>query len=181
MTRDQLEHAIRAACDVSSDTELWIFGSQALLGEFPDAPESLRASIEVDVQPKNRPENVDIIDGALGELSMFHQTHGFYVHGISIESAILPDSWQQRTIPVSDPVKTRGKTGLCIEVHDLAASKLVAYREKDREFVRMLLIEKMIDVAILEERIRNLSIENRSKQRLLRWLNITAEELENHL
>ncbi len=136
MTRDQLEHAIRAACDVSSDTELWIFGSQALLGEFPNAPESLRASIEVDVQPKNRPETVDVIDGALGELSIFHQTHGFYVHGISIESAMLPDGWEQRTIPISDPVKTRGKTGLCIEVHDLAASKLAAYREKDREFVR---------------------------------------------
>ena len=59
MTRDQLEHAIRAACDVSKDTELWIFGSQAILAEFPDAPKSLRASIEVDVQPKNRPERTD--------------------------------------------------------------------------------------------------------------------------
>jgi hypothetical protein len=79
MTRDQLEHAIRAACDVSEDTELWIFGSQAILGEFPDAPKSLRASIEVDVQPKNRLERTDHVDGSLGELSIFHQTHGFYV------------------------------------------------------------------------------------------------------
>ena len=94
MTRDQLEHAIRAACDVSNDTELWIFGSQAILGEFPNAPASLRASIEVDVQPKNRPETVDMIDGALGELSRFHETHGFYVNGISIESAMLPEGWQ---------------------------------------------------------------------------------------
>ena len=112
MTRDQLEHAIRAACDVSKDTELWIFGSQAILGEYPNAPESLRASIEVDVQPKNRPESVDDVDGALGELSMFHQTHGFYVHGIPIESAKLPDGWEQRTVPVSDPISTHGKTGL---------------------------------------------------------------------
>ena len=36
MNRDQLEHAIRAACDVSEDTELWIFGSKAILGEFPN-------------------------------------------------------------------------------------------------------------------------------------------------
>ena len=78
MTRDQLEHAIRAACDVSEDTELWIFGSQAILGKFPDAPKSLRASIEVDVQPKNRPERTGDVDGSLGELSVFHQTHGFY-------------------------------------------------------------------------------------------------------
>ena len=180
MTRDQLEHAIRAACDVSNDTELLIFGSQAILGEFPNAPASLRASIEVDVQPKNRPETVDAIDGALGELSMFHQTHGFYVHGISIESAMLPDSWEQRTAAVSDPILTRGKTGLCIEVHDLAASKLAAYRQKDKEFVRLLLIEKMIDHRVLAERINSLKIEKQLRERLLRWVSITAEELEGH-
>lgn len=61
MTQDQLEHAIRAACDVSEDTELWIIGSQAILGGFPDAPERLRASIEVDVQPKNRPERTEFV------------------------------------------------------------------------------------------------------------------------
>ena len=48
MTREQLEHAIRAACEVSEDSEIWIFGSQAILGEFPDAPEDLRASIEIE-------------------------------------------------------------------------------------------------------------------------------------
>jgi len=56
MRYDQLEHAIRAACDVSGDTELLIFGSQAILGSYPDAPEALRTSIEVDVQARNRPE-----------------------------------------------------------------------------------------------------------------------------
>ena len=65
MTRAQLEHAIRAACEVCEDSEIWIFGSQAILGEFPNAPEALRASIEVDVQPKNRSDNVDVIDGLL--------------------------------------------------------------------------------------------------------------------
>jgi hypothetical protein len=178
MRRDQLEHAIRAACEVSKDTELWIFGSQAILGEFPNAPKSLRASIEVDVQPKNLPQAVVDIDGAIGELSMFHQTHGFYVHGISIESAQLPDGWKQRTISVSDPIYTRGKTGFCIEAHDLAASKLAAYREKDKEFIRQLLIEKMIDANILRERIRSLDVIEPLRERLLYWIKITAEELE---
>ena len=50
MTRDQLEHAIRAACDVASDTEVIVFGAQPILGNYPDAPESLRTSIEVDMQ-----------------------------------------------------------------------------------------------------------------------------------
>ena len=59
MNRNQLEHAIRAACDVAGDTELFVFGSQAILGGFPDAPEILRRSIEVDVQPKNFLENTE--------------------------------------------------------------------------------------------------------------------------
>ena len=132
MTREQLEHAIRAACDVSGDTELWIFGSQAILGEFPNTPESLRASLEVDIQPKNRAETIDEIDGALGELSQFHHTHGFYVHGIAIESENLPQGWEQRAVSISDPISTRGNTGLSIETHDLAANKLAAHREKDK-------------------------------------------------
>lgn len=177
MTRDQLEHAIRAACDVSEDTELWIFGSQAILGEFPDAPKSLRSSIEVDVQPKNRPERTDDVDGSLGELSIFHQTHGFYVHGISIESVKLPDGWEQRTVSVSDPISTQGKTGLCIEAHDLAVSKLAAFREKDKEFVRLLLIEKMIDANILRQRVSALEVKEQLRERLLYWIKITAEEL----
>lgn len=130
MRRDQLEHAIRAACEVAGDTELLIFGSQAILGSHPDAPESLRASIEVDVQPRNIPENTDKIDGALGELSMFHQTHGFYVHGVSIEAAVLPRGWEQRTVAVGDLQGTRGHIGHCLEAHDLAASKLGAGRER---------------------------------------------------
>lgn len=176
MTRDQLEHAIRAACVVSKETELWVFGSQAILGEFPDAPESLRTSLEVDIQPKNRPEAADLIDGNLGELSMFHKTHGFYVHGISIESAKLPSGWEQRTVPVSSPA-TDGNTGFCVEAHDLAASKLAAYREKDREFVRQLLIEEMIDAQTLVRRVAALNVDKALQNRLLQWVQITAEEL----
>ncbi len=55
MTRDELEHAIRAACDVAEDTEVYIFGSQAILGQHPDAPAALRQSAEADMTPKNRP------------------------------------------------------------------------------------------------------------------------------
>jgi len=178
MTREQLEHAIRAACEVTGDSELWIFGSQAILGKFPNAPEALRTSIEVDVQPKNRSDRVDAIDGALGELSLFHQTHGFYVHGLPIgEAATLPEGWQLRVTPVFDEVSTNGNTGWCIEAHDLAASKLVAYRQKDRDYVRILLIEAMVKSSILLDRISSLGIDESLRERLTRWVKITAEEL----
>jgi hypothetical protein len=174
---DQLEHAIRAACDVSGDTELLVFGSQAILGSFPDAPESLRASIEVDVQAKNLPEMTDLIDGSLGLESQFHVTHGFYVHGVSIEAATLPRGWAKRTVEVSDPIATRGCKGLCLEAHDLAVSKLVAYREKDRTFVATLLVEKLIDGTVLLERIGLLNVDENTKGRLVRWVERTRDDI----
>lgn len=177
MRYDQLEHAIRAACDIAGDSELLIFGSQSLLASFPDAPEALRASMEVDVQAKNRPEMTDFIDGALGQDSLFHATHGFYVHGVSIESATLPDGWSERTVAVMDPVRTKGGTGRCLEAHDLAASKLVAYREKDRVFVTTLLGERLIDDRILIDRIRALPVTDEVRDRLVRWVEVTVVEL----
>ena len=69
MTREELEHAIRAACDVADDDELWVFGSQAILGQYPDAPEELRMSAEVDVAPINENSRTIDIDASLGELS----------------------------------------------------------------------------------------------------------------
>jgi hypothetical protein len=177
VTRDQLEHAIRAACDIAEDTEVWVFGSQAILGEFPDAPEDLRTSIEVDMQPKNRPEMAGLVDGALGELSQFHKTYDFYVHGLLINDEALPQGWQHRAKPVVDEITTGGKIGWCIEAHDLAASKLAAYREKDRDFVRTLLIREMIFAKILIERINLLKIDEGLRERLLQWIQNTIEEL----
>ena len=133
MTRDELEHAIRAACDVADDSAVYVFGSQAILGEFPDAPPELRQSVEVDMTPVTRPDQVDRIDANLGELSQFHQSHGFYVHGIHIdETATLPPGWRDRVVHVSNDA-TRHKTGLCLDAYDLAASKLAAFRDKDTE------------------------------------------------
>lgn len=107
MTRDELEHAIRAACDIAQDDEIYVFGSQAILGQYPDAPHDLRQSVEVDVSPRTRMDRVDHIDGSLGEGSTFHQAYGFYVHGLPIdEAARLPSRWQDRVIPVCDDVGT---------------------------------------------------------------------------
>jgi hypothetical protein len=174
---DQLEHAIRAACDVSGDTELIVFGSQAILATAPDAPAALRASIEIDLQARTFPERTDLLDGALGEDSIFHATHGFYVHGVSVDAATLPLDWQDRTVPVRHPIGTRGGTGHCLEAHDLAASKLVADREKDRVFVTTLLSEGLIDGTVLLQRIGTLPIDTEEIGRLARWVSITMEDL----
>lgn len=134
MKRAELEHIIRAAANIAADDEIVIVGSQAILGEHPDAPAELLVSMEADVYPKNYPERADVVDGAIGELSAFHDTFGYYAQGVGAQTATLPDGWRSRLVPVRG-AGTRGATGWCLETHDLAVSKLVAGRPKDLEFV----------------------------------------------
>src|SRR5690606_7989156 len=67
-------------------------------------------------------------------------------------------SMSSRRTTVCDLQGTRGNTGHCLEAHDLAASKLVAGREKDRVFVATLLQERLIDSGVLLERVARLPV-----------------------
>ena len=180
MTRAELEHAIRAACDVSGDDEVYVFGSQAILGQYPGAPESLRQSAEADIAPVNAGDMVDVIDANLGELSPFHDALGFYVHGASIEAAVLPIGWEKRAIAVRNE-NTRNSTGWCVEAHDLAVSKLVAFRDKDRDFVRILLRERLIHPSKLLLRLTRLPKNSRVTPTLLEviddWIRGTLKDI----
>ncbi len=152
MRREHLEHIVRAAAYIVDDDELIIVGSQAVLGEFPQAPEALLGSDEADVYPKNKPELADVIDGTIGELSPFHDTFGYYAHGVDPTTAILPEGWQQRLVPVSND-NTRGATGWCLEIHDLVISKLAAGREKDLDFAREAARHQLVEEDVLGERL----------------------------
>lgn len=149
MTREQLEHIIRAAGSITGEQRLIIIGSQSILGSFPDAPESLRVSMEADTFPETAPEKWELIDGSIGELSPFHETFGYYAHGISPDTAILPLNWRDRLVPIASPA-TYGCTGLCLSPVDLAVSKLLAGREKDLAFVQIMLSEKLISVDAIQ-------------------------------
>ena len=135
MRRSELEHVIRAAGAIAGVRELVIIGSQAILGQHPDAPEELLTSIDVDIYPPDDPQRAAVIDGSIGELSPFHEQFGYYAHGVGPETAQLPRNWRNRTEAVIN-ANTGGVTGLCLGPSDLAVSKMLAGREKDLEFVR---------------------------------------------
>ena len=179
MTREELEHAIRAACDLTGETEVIVFGSQAILGQYPDAPDALRQSAEADMAPKHAVDTVDLIDAMLGADSDFHRTHGFYVHGVPIETAVLPRGWEGRAVRLQNQ-NTRENIGWCVEAHALAATKLVAYREKDRDFVRVLLQHGLAKPWKLRQRLTQLPDEPADpdrRERLASWLERTLKEL----
>ncbi|MBL8857433.1 MAG: hypothetical protein JNL28_02865 [Planctomycetes bacterium] len=129
-----------------------MIGNQAILGQFPDAPRDLLRSMEADVYPKNKPELADLIDGSIGEGSPFHTSFGYYAQGVGENTAVLPRGWQERVFVVRSPA-TRGTSGLCLEVHDLLISKLVAGREKDLEFGRVAASHGLIDGELLRARL----------------------------
>jgi len=162
MKRSELEHLIRAAGSIADDREIVIIGSQSILGQFPNAPASLLVSAEADVFPLNHPELSDLIDGSIGEGSPFHELYGYYAQGVDEGTATLPRGWRERLVKISNP-NTLGVTGLCLEVHDLAISKYVAGRDKDREFTRELVKQSMVrqDVLMARERETDLSAELR--------------------
>lgn len=157
MTREQLEHLIRAAATITDDDDIVVIGSQAILGEFPDAPADLLVSVEADLYPRNRPERWDLIDGTLGEMSPFHATFGYYAQGVDESTATLPAGWSDRLVPAFGP-GTRGATGWCLEVHDLIISKLVAGREKDLAFAEVAARHGLARKTTLLERLESTSL-----------------------
>jgi len=137
MTREQLEHVIRAAAAIADVEDIVVIGSQSVLGPFPDAPAELLISLEADVYPLQYPERGDLIDGSIGEGSPFERSFGYYAHGVDDSTAILPDGWRERLVLVTGP-NTRDVRGWCLDVHDLAIAKYVAGREKDLFFTHAL-------------------------------------------
>jgi hypothetical protein len=160
VTRAQLEHVIRAAATIAEDDEIIVIGSQAILGQFPEASGALTVSDEADVYPKNLPERADLIDGSIGEGSPFHETFGYYAQGVGPTTATLPDGWQSRLVRVHN-ANTRGSTGLCLEVHDLLLSKYVAGREKDLRFSRSAVAGGLVAKDTLLERLGTMSLDAR--------------------
>ena len=157
MKRSDLEHLVRAAGAIAQDGEIVIIGSQAILGQFPDAPGILSISAEADVFPLNRPERAELIDGSIGEGSRFHEEFGYYAQGVGEHTAILPRGWRERLVPI-DNANTAGVVGLCLEVNDLAISKYIAGRPKDLDFTRELAKHAMTNADTLIQRLQDTEI-----------------------
>lgn len=183
MRRDQLEHAIRAACQIIGQREVIVVGSQAILGSYRevDLPDAATRSREVDILPIAADNDetarlADVIEGVAGEFSPFEELHGFSIDGVDLDTSVLPRGWRGRLIPVQnantaapggDPVFT----GWCLDKHDLCVAKLCAFREKDREFVRALIDAELVERVVLADRIGDLGARHTQVgERAASWL-----------
>lgn len=170
MRLEQLDHALRAAGAVLGEQEFYVAGSQALLGATLEGlPRAVMGSIEIDLMPVDGdPEKALRLNGALGELTLFHETHGFYVDGIERlgDGLIrLPDGWKSRVVEHRSPA-TNGVVGYCIEPHDVCISKLLAGREKDLVYVKALVQSGHIKPEVLLDRLSTTEASDAERDRV---------------
>jgi hypothetical protein len=179
MTRDELAHVLRAAATIVEDGDILVLGSQSILGTASEKrlPRQAVMSIEVDVAFFNDPDESksDHVDGAIGEGSQFHETHGYYAQGVTLDTAILPQGWRDRLVSFDrdDALPSEAK---CLDAHDLVVAKLVANREKDREFATALIEVDLIQVRTLLERVEQLDEIEAVKDRTRRAVQTCAAD-----
>lgn len=165
MKREQFEHTIRAAGAILGVKEVLVIGSQAIHASYDGVISEAQKSIETDIAALDDHDGskADLIDGSIGELSIFQETFGYYAQGVTPKTAILPNGWKKRLVPFSTQA-TNGVTALCLELHDLWISKAVASRPKDIEFCKALLKRNLVNAKTLQSRlkkVRNLKSEIR--------------------
>jgi len=155
--RQDLKHVLRAAAGITGYDRFVVIDSPSILGTHPDPPAELLHSVEADLFTLRSPDDAQLIDGSIGELSPFHRTFGYYAHGVGIETAVLPSGWQERLVPLRS-ARTNGAAGRCLETHDLAVSKLVAGRPKDADYVTALLRHRLVDLPTIRNRLEHTSL-----------------------
>lgn len=175
MNRQQLAHLLRSACRIAKDADVLVIGSQSILGSFDedDLPPEATASQEADIAFLDDPgrAKADAVEGAIGEMSSFHEEYGIYAEGLHIDVATLPEGWQDRLVSwelqSSEPAQPH-----FLEPHDLAISKLAAGRPKDLDFVLALIRSRLLNAVELRKRVSMLpkGTDSRVGTRIAAWL-----------
>lgn len=166
MNHESFDHVIRAAGAILGEDTIIVIGSQAILASVDRPPPAAHRSIEVDVLPVDGDEGkADLVDGSIGEASMFQESFGVYAQGVGPDAAVLPDGWRDRLIAYRTPA-TGGVTALCLDPVDLVIAKLVANRAKDREFCAELVLRSIVAVDEVVERLEELAVADDKRRTL---------------
>jgi hypothetical protein len=139
-------------------------------------------SIEVDILPiadtnAETARLADLIEGVAGEFSSFEELHGFSIDGVDLDTAVLPEGWRDRLVKVqnANTAAAAGSprfTGWCLDKEDLCVAKLIAFREKDLNFVGALLDHALVDSEEVILRLGTVAQQDQTaSERAVSWLN----------
>jgi hypothetical protein len=135
-----------------------------LHGKYPDLPDDIVQSAEVDLIAKNAATRTEWLN-AIGQDSPFHEEFGYYADPVEAGTATLPAGWKGRLVnlPLGD---TDGVRGFCLDPHDLAIAKYVARREKDIAFNRSLVQRGLLSRERLLELLAKTAVAKPVRERI---------------
>ncbi len=167
MTPAALQHLIRAAQALAEDQPILVLGSASLLASFPELGNDggpLASTYDAHLCPEPFDElTATMLDEALGEGRAYYLRHGY--HADILRTSILetlPAGWRERLVSVPGTL-----AALALDPQDLAAVKLLVGRTKDLALLRVLHDARLIDAAMVRERIGMLGIPVERLPRLL--------------
>jgi len=132
MRREALEMLVAKVAAVTGQDRIVIVGSQSAHGQIGWLPGPVLRSIEADFLLPGFGRS-SVIDDECGPESDFFAEHGVYADPLGAGIVTLPRGWEERLVPIKD---NQGKPSWwALEIHDTAASKLIAGREKDMDFI----------------------------------------------
>src|SRR5881392_2129690 len=97
MKKQDVDHVLRAAGRITGEKQFVIIGSQSLHGKYPDLPDDIVRSVEVDLFAKRNPGRTEWLN-AIGQYSPFHEEFGYYADPVDEATAILPKGWKRRLV-----------------------------------------------------------------------------------
>jgi hypothetical protein len=170
MKRTDVMHILRSAVVITGCKEWVVLGSQALAlwDGIRSAP--LEASEELDVYAPESEAMTDLVEGTLGEGSMFQDTFGYFAHGVGADTAVFPADWLARSR--LEPI--HGADGAHVRVPhptDIAIAKLMAFRAKDTAFVREMLQCGLTTLDQINVALGEVHEHKALRERAERWLN----------
>jgi hypothetical protein len=154
------------------DTDiLVVVGSQALLVGWPNSPDEIRRSAEIDAYPANwemwqaamdrvappgtPPAEVsEEINALAGDGSTFQDQWGFYIDGVNGQTSPLPTGWQERA--VFKEIKNRHGAFVTIVApcpDDIIVSKAMRLADKDISFIELYHKFRPLDPDLMAQRI----------------------------
>lgn len=148
MRREQILLALEEAAKSGHHTEFVIAGSLSVLGLKEVPPELMSMSIDIDFFPLHDPSHVQEIVAELGEDSVFHEQHGYYLDPISSSILVLPPGWMERLVML----EFEGIRAYFLDVNDTAISKYVRSADNDFRWIDAGLEAGLLDLDIIEGR-----------------------------
>lgn len=155
MKKEQLLQLSRQVSEIAEIENPIIVGSQSLYAVTGDVPELVKRSIECDFLLLNaKPEVFRAIIAEIGFASEFQEQFGYFADALGLATVVLPAEWEERLHPLTD--ENGNLVARCLEIHDLAVSKMMAGREKDFEFLREIFERGLFDFEIFTNRVKSI-------------------------